>query len=222
MVSVASLLNPVPSEQLPSPCSTLCSPEPFSPYLPVKKQKLCKDEAVFIKGKPKGDIQYWPCEDENEDIAAEHKKYEIFPKGHIADYCKHIPYNSEKKSFLLKMGREGFQGQKYTVIDESNYPETDPPIVFQYTFKMPHTEKKHVVMWDYNIGLVRITPFFKALDHPKVRCILSIINLRLTSDRRLRQRCLGRIQVSKESAIVSQAEHWLHKVRRADCSVIGR
>lgn len=23
-------------------------------------------------------------------------------------------------------------------------------------------------MWDYNIGLVRITPFFKALEYPKV------------------------------------------------------
>ncbi|KAL9046617.1 MAG: hypothetical protein Q9214_000588 [Letrouitia sp. 1 TL-2023] len=167
MVSVASLLNPTPSEQLPSPCSTLCSPEPFSRYLPVKKQKLCKDEAVFIKGKPKGNIQYWPCEDDDEDIVAEHKKYEIFPKGHIAEYCKHIPYNSEKKSFLLKTGREGFQGRENIVIDKFNDPETDLAIVFQYTFKMPHTEKKHVVMWDYNIGLVRITPFFKALDHPK-------------------------------------------------------
>lgn len=25
-------------------------------------------------------------------------------------------------------------------------------------------------MWDYNIGLVRVTPFFKCLGYAKVRC----------------------------------------------------
>jgi len=41
--------------------------------------------------------------------------------------------------------------------------------VFEYTFQMPNNpDKKHVVMWDYHIGLVRITPFFKALDYSKV------------------------------------------------------
>lgn len=33
---------------------------------------------------------------------------------------------------------------------------------------MPLDEKRHTVMWDYNNGLVRITPFFKALEYPKV------------------------------------------------------
>lgn len=28
--------------------------------------------------------------------------------------------------------------------------------------------KKHMVMWDYRIGLVRITPLFKALEYNKV------------------------------------------------------
>lgn len=44
----------------------------------------------------------------------------------------------------------------------------DIHVVFQYTFQMPLDEKRHTVMWDYNNGLVRITPFFKALDYPKV------------------------------------------------------
>ena len=33
---------------------------------------------------------------------------------------------------------------------------------------MPHEEKRQTVMWDYNNGLVRITPFFKALEYSKV------------------------------------------------------
>lgn len=34
---------------------------------------------------------------------------------------------------------------------------------------MPNEPNKpYVVMWDYQIGLVRITPFFKACNYPKV------------------------------------------------------
>ena len=42
--------------------------------------------------------------------------------------------------------------------------------VFQYTFVVPDdpTKKEHTVMWDYNTGLVRITPFFKACKYTKV------------------------------------------------------
>jgi hypothetical protein len=40
--------------------------------------------------------------------------------------------------------------------------------VFQYTFKVPGDDKEYAVMWDYNIGLVRITPFFKCCKYSKV------------------------------------------------------
>jgi hypothetical protein len=42
--------------------------------------------------------------------------------------------------------------------------------VFQYTFVVPNdpTQKVHSVMWDYQVGLVRITPFFKAFGYGKV------------------------------------------------------
>lgn len=41
--------------------------------------------------------------------------------------------------------------------------------VFHYDFKVPGDEKVYNVMWDYNIGLVRITPFFKCCKYSKVR-----------------------------------------------------
>lgn len=44
-----------------------------------------------------------------------------------------------------------------------------PILVFQYTFKVPGDDKEYIVMWDYNIGLVRITPFFKCCKYSKVR-----------------------------------------------------
>ncbi|KAL8944901.1 MAG: hypothetical protein Q9216_000191 [Gyalolechia sp. 2 TL-2023] len=153
MVSVASLLNPSPANQERSnpfhtPCSFLYNPEVSPSTPPLRKQKLCKDEATFIKGKPQEEVRYWPCEYQNSHIAAEHRKYQMYPIGQITEYCKHVPYRSEKKTFLSKTGREGFH-------------------VFQYTFQMPHDEKRQTVMWDYNNGLVRVTPFFKALDYPK-------------------------------------------------------
>jgi len=40
--------------------------------------------------------------------------------------------------------------------------------VFQYTFKVPGEEKEYAVVWDYNVGLVRMTPFFKSCKYTKV------------------------------------------------------
>lgn len=45
---------------------------------------------------------------------------------------------------------------------------TDLIVVFHYEFKRPGNEKPFVVMWDYQVGLVRITPFFKCLQFSKV------------------------------------------------------
>ncbi|KAL8807982.1 MAG: hypothetical protein Q9200_004468 [Gallowayella weberi] len=78
----------------------------------LKKQKLCKDEATFVKGKPQAEVNYWPCEYQDEVATAEHHKYKVYPLGQIADYCKHVPYRSEKKTFLSKTGREGFHAAK--------------------------------------------------------------------------------------------------------------
>ncbi|KAL1652416.1 hypothetical protein SLS61_005019 [Didymella pomorum] len=41
------------------------------------------------------------------------------------------------------------------------------PVVFQYTYKRPGEDKEYVVVWDYNVGLVRMTPFFKSCKFSK-------------------------------------------------------
>lgn len=41
-------------------------------------------------------------------------------------------------------------------------------LVYQYRFKVPGEDREYTVLWDYNIGLVRVTPFFKALKYSKV------------------------------------------------------
>jgi hypothetical protein len=122
MLSVASLLNPVKAKPLPprlppspSPShytsssaytSPVSSSQPFS-----KKQKMAKDGAIFSKGNVKGEVNFPPFEDLDEKTVQEVKRFDVFPMTGIEHYPRHIPYNSEKKSFLEKTGRESFEGR---------------------------------------------------------------------------------------------------------------
>ncbi len=116
MVPVASLLNPSPPsfERLRDTPDSASSSRQTSPYpsalLPLKKQKMPKGAATFIKGKPKGEVNYPPYELQDTITAAEYNKYEVRPVGQISDYPKRIPYNSDKKTFQQKTGRDGFEG----------------------------------------------------------------------------------------------------------------
>ena len=72
---------------------------------------MTKDGAIFAKGKIKGDLNYPPFEGGlDEDAMREVQKFRVYPLGKIEEYCRHIPYNSEKKNFLEKTGRESFEG----------------------------------------------------------------------------------------------------------------
>lgn len=178
MLSVASLLNPVKPEtrgtRLPSsPLSSLYTSARGSPQLPnqpsTKKQKMTKDAAVFTKGKIKGDVNFPPFQNLGKEAMDEVEKFQVYPFGTIDEYCRHIPYNSEKKNFLEKTGRESFEGMISPTQRSLTRQMLILTAVFQYTFKVPGDEKAYVVMWDYNIGLVRITPFFKCCKYSKVR-----------------------------------------------------
>lgn len=72
---------------------------------------MAKDGAIFNPGKTKGEVNFPPFEDLNESIILEVNKYQVHPLGSIRDCPRHIPYNSDKKSFLEKTSRESFEGQ---------------------------------------------------------------------------------------------------------------
>ncbi|KAL5355065.1 hypothetical protein BJX96DRAFT_170315 [Aspergillus floccosus] len=152
MASIESLLNPVPSQaqySLPSPPLTTLSTAAVTTRSPrQKRQKVAKDAAVFTEGKPRGKVRYPPCEERDEELAKRHREFQLYPMGNISEYPRHIPYNSDKKTFQEKTGRESFE-------------------VFQYTFKIPGNDKEWLIMWDYNIGLVRTTPLFRSQNYSK-------------------------------------------------------
>ncbi|KAJ9620263.1 hypothetical protein H2203_008028 [Taxawa tesnikishii (nom. ined.)] len=62
----------------------------------------------------------------------------------IGDCPSTVPYNSSKRT-LPKQQLE----------------------IFKYKFTMPATGTEYIIMWDYNDGLVRMTPFFRSLGHQK-------------------------------------------------------
>ncbi|KAI5249003.1 hypothetical protein E4T43_01114 [Aureobasidium subglaciale] len=185
MIRISSLLNAPPSPGILPPFSSLSpplTPAPTSQASSITsspppqvarsggassslRQKIAKDAPVFNRNPARGEVNYAPFEvsdicallskRERQELAEQHRRFNIFPSGSdqglIRDFVRHIPYNSEKKAFSDKTGREAFE-------------------LFQYTFSLPNEPNKtYTVMWDYQIGLVRITPFFKACNYPKTQ-----------------------------------------------------
>ncbi|KAF2465462.1 uncharacterized protein BDR25DRAFT_239204 [Lindgomyces ingoldianus] len=154
-MKIQSLLNPFCGDHQGYRSSA--SPAPVTMPRPVitntptpRRQKIPKDAPIFAEGaKVVGMVNFPPYETEDDESLASHqRRFQMYPMGQVGKYPRHIPYNSEKKDFMEKTGREAFE-------------------VFQYTFKIPGEERMYSVLWDYNIGLVRITPFFKCCKYPK-------------------------------------------------------
>uniref|UniRef100_L2FDI5 Apses transcription factor xbp1 n=1 Tax=Colletotrichum fructicola (strain Nara gc5) TaxID=1213859 RepID=L2FDI5_COLFN len=125
---------------------------PSPPYLDcpvIPKLKMSKDPVPMSKYKPRGVIKYYPFESFDELSRREVMRFRVTPFGRIQESCAHIPYNSGKKDFFEKTGRESFE-------------------VFKYEFKVPGEDNEFTVMWDYNVGLVRMTPFFKCCKYSKM------------------------------------------------------
>lgn len=143
-------------------------PHLTAPISALRRQKAPKDAPVFSEGnKIVGHLNYSPHEaGSDHDLAAQHRKFQIYPLGEIQKKgVRHIPYNSDKKDFLDKTGRDAFEGKSAFVCWND---EADQVVVFQYTYKRPGEDKEYVVVWDYNVGLVRMTPFFKSCKYSKV------------------------------------------------------
>lgn len=78
---------------------------------------MVKDSGGFVKAKAKGIVNFPPFESLDDHSLREIRRYQIYPWGKIQEYCRHIPYNSGKKDFYDKTGRESFEG-KYLLQDD--------------------------------------------------------------------------------------------------------
>ncbi|KAK0627517.1 transcription regulator HTH, apses-type DNA-binding domain-containing protein, partial [Immersiella caudata] len=159
MVSVASLLNPDPPRApIPEPRQALGSPvrltisspsdRPIPTTEAVNTTEMTGDPQMAGRSRSKGAINFPPFEEVDENSLREIRRFQVHNFGSIRETCRRIPYNSGKKDFSQKTGRESFE-------------------VFQYEFRLPGEEAVYTVMWDYHIGLVRMTPFFKCCKYSK-------------------------------------------------------
>ncbi|PHH76799.1 hypothetical protein CDD80_1211 [Ophiocordyceps camponoti-rufipedis] len=134
MLSIQALLNPA------------------SPEDSLRQQELDRDamdrKHVSRTTRTHGPIRFPPCEVADEEVMRQVARFHVDQYGHIQQYSQHIPYNSTKRNFYEKTGRESIEA-------------------FAYDFRIPGQQTAYRVMWDYNIGLVRMTPFFKCLGYPK-------------------------------------------------------
>jgi hypothetical protein len=115
--------------------------------------------------KVRGVINFPPFEDLDEASLREVRRFQVRPFGSIQTTCERIPYNSNKKDFFSKTGREGFEGMMN--LDSPPDAQLTKP-AFHYDFKVPGDETTYTIMWDYSVGLVRMTPFFKCRGYSKV------------------------------------------------------
>ncbi|KAM7191037.1 hypothetical protein V8F20_009469 [Naviculisporaceae sp. PSN 640] len=102
-------------------------------------------------------INFPPYEDLDETSRRRAAEFQVQPLGRIRESSRRIPYNTTKRTFFEKTGR--------TCVE-----------VFEYTYKAVARNQNGVdelqkfrVMWDYKIGLVHTTPFFKSCSYQKTQ-----------------------------------------------------
>ncbi|KAI4658139.1 uncharacterized protein J4E79_007120 [Alternaria viburni] len=152
-MKISQMLNPICGgrDDYRSSNSPTPAPYPVAAVSEPRRQKIPKDAPIFSEGnRTVGNVNFPPHEaGEDHELLHQHRRFQIYPLGEISRKgVRHIPYNSDKKAFHEKTGREAFE-------------------MFQYTYKRPDDEKEYTVVWDYNVGLVRMTPFFKSLKYSK-------------------------------------------------------
>jgi hypothetical protein len=117
-MNIHSLLNPLCGEphSFRSSASPAQAPVPYSgpPTVMPKRLKVAKDAPIFSEGnKIVGNVNYPPYEAEHDqDLTAQHQNFQVYPLGEIyRKGVRHIPYNSDKKDFQDKTGREAFESK---------------------------------------------------------------------------------------------------------------
>lgn len=70
-----------------------------------------RSTASPLKSRTQGPVRFPPFEHVSAQVMQEIATYQISPFGQIQQCCEHIPYNSSKKNFYEKTGRESIEGK---------------------------------------------------------------------------------------------------------------
>lgn len=89
--------------------STLPSHQ-HGPAVAVPETSFRRDPGRIPKSRPKGEVNFLPFEDVSHETRHRILRFHVHALGNIRDSCQHIPYNSGKKDFFEKTGRESLEG----------------------------------------------------------------------------------------------------------------
>lgn len=124
MLSFTELLNPEPSlPEIPSPfrprsavsspsTSTIIELSSKMDRSIVPKGRTAKGSSNMTKSKLRGHVVHYPFENLDQVALRQVEHFQVDPFGSIFESCQHIPYNSGKKDFFEKTGRESFEGNR--------------------------------------------------------------------------------------------------------------
>ncbi|KAJ3489951.1 hypothetical protein NLG97_g5888 [Lecanicillium saksenae] len=155
MLQIRDLLNPVTPEPSDASSDEACSH--LSPGRAIAgaasiRHLVRPREWPSKPNRQRGPVNYMPFEEGlSPELIRRISLFKVRPFGQIRQSCEHIPYNSSKKDFFEKTGRESIDVLKYEFRSRGDNPGD------------------FTVMWDYDVGLVRITPFFKCLGYAKTK-----------------------------------------------------
>ena len=79
-------------------------------------------------------MRYPPFEDVNDAAAREVAKYQIDVFGRIQQCCEHIPYNSTKKDFFEKTGRESIEGKMRQLVEMQKLTSSSQHLRMSFAF----------------------------------------------------------------------------------------
>lgn len=182
MLSLSNMLNPAPGTSLEDDRYPL-TPDSLSPHTPTRSafpqsgvratHRASRRRASPTDNRPRGKILFPPHESLDDHSLREYRKFGVTQLGAIHEFCKHVPYKSDKREFSAKTDREGFEGSKKTATRVRHLLfcrswMLKTTIAFEYTVREPVGGKEFTISWDSNIGLVRMTPFFKMCGYLKV------------------------------------------------------
>lgn len=123
MLPLKLLLNPSPPDQSTRqadqvPASSVHRPSSRS-NVPLSRGEASSRPARqqlntinYSKSRPRGPIVFPPYEKLDQDAMREISRFRVSPFGQIRQCCEHIPYNSNKKDFYEKTGRESIEGEQ--------------------------------------------------------------------------------------------------------------
>lgn len=123
MLSLQALLNPASpgysvtcfrqSDSVMAAASTL-QPTEAQTAIDVSSPLKAQSPASVVsmtKSKPLGSINFAPFEEIDQTSYREMCRFRVSPFGKIRQSCQRIPYNSSKKDFFEKTGRESIEGK---------------------------------------------------------------------------------------------------------------